>query len=95
MFEPNTLPIATPMLSCPIAAKIDTQSSGKDVAKATRMKPTVVFPKPVISATLTELVIVQLLALSKKIKDPKRMAALPNSPSSSNNSVLHLFANSF
>jgi len=87
MFEPNTFPMATPMLSCPIAAKMDTQSSGRDVEKATRMNPTVVFPKPVISATLTEFLIVQSLDLSKKSKESRRIATLPNSPSSSNNSA--------
>lgn len=84
MFEPKTFPMATPIASCPIAAKIDTESSGKDVEKATKMNPTVVFPKPVMSATLTEFVIVKSLALSRATNDAKRIRTLPNSPHSSN-----------
>jgi hypothetical protein len=42
--------------------KTDTKSSGKDVENATKMNPTVVLPKPVMPATLTELLIVALLA---------------------------------
>jgi hypothetical protein len=87
MFEPKTLPMATPMDSCPIAAKMDTESSGKDVAKATKIKPTVVFPKPVMSATLTELVIVQSLALLSISKEARRIKALINIPS---NKPVHL-----
>jgi hypothetical protein len=84
MFEPKTFPMATPILSCPIAAKMDTQSSGKDVENATRMNPIVVFPKPVMSATFTELVIVQSLDLYKASSEATRINALPNDPHSSN-----------
>jgi len=84
ILEPKTFPIATPMLSCPITEKIDTQSSGKDVEKATNMNPTVVFLKPVISATLTELVIVQSLALYKASSEATRINTLPNGPHPSN-----------
>jgi hypothetical protein len=84
MFEPRTFPMATPMLSCPITEKIDTHSSGKDVEKATNMNPIVVFPKPVISATFTELVIVQSLALYKASSEATRINALPNGPHPSN-----------
>ena len=90
MFEPKTFPMATPMVSCPIAEKMATESSGKDVEKATRMNPTVVFPKPVMSATLTEFVIVQSLALSKTSNAARRISALINRPS--NKASLHPFA---
>ena len=42
-----------------------TNNSGRDVEKATRINPTVVLPRPVISAILTEFVMVELLALFK------------------------------
>jgi ribonucleotide monophosphatase NagD (HAD superfamily) len=58
MFEPRTFPTATPMAPCPNAAKMDTRSSGNEVENATRTKPMVVLPKPVMLATLTELLIV-------------------------------------
>jgi hypothetical protein len=48
------------------------------------MNPTVVFPKPVMSATFTELVIVQSLALYKTSSEATRINALPSGPHSSN-----------
>jgi hypothetical protein len=87
--------MATPIAPCPIAAKMDTQSSGRDVEKATKINPTVVFPKPVISATLTEFVIVQSLALFRASNEAKRISALPNGPHSSNKASFLLSLNSF
>jgi len=55
------------------------------VEKATKMNPTVVFPNPVMSAILTEFVIVTSLALPRATSDAKRIRALPNRPHSSNN----------
>jgi hypothetical protein len=76
--------MATPMLAWVMTAKIDTLSSGKDVEKPTKMKPTVVFPKPVISDTLTELFMVKSLALSRMISEARRISALPIKPTASN-----------
>ena len=57
-FEPNTFPKATPIYSTPRKTEVaTTQSSGRDVKSPTKIKPITVFPKPVISATLTELTI--------------------------------------
>jgi len=81
MLEPNAFPTATPTASPPIAEKMATESSGKDVENATRRKPIVVFPNPVMSATLTELVIVKWLALSSTKSEPSRINALTSMPS--------------
>ncbi len=63
---------------------METKSSGNDVEKATKINPTVVFPKPAMSATLTELSIVESLALSRISNETRRIAVLPNGPNSSN-----------
>ena len=52
ILEPKTFPIDTPMFVGFNAEKTAMKSSGSDVEKATRMKPTVVFPSPVTLATL-------------------------------------------
>jgi hypothetical protein len=84
MLEPKTLPMATPMPAWLMTAKIDTLSSGKEVEKPTKIKPTVVFPKPVRSDTLTELFMVKSLALSRMISEARRISTLPINPISSN-----------
>jgi len=61
-----------------------TNSSGKDLAKATRMKPTGVYPRPVVSATFTEWLIVTLLAWFRATKAAIRISRLPINPISSN-----------
>ena len=58
-----------------------TTSSGREVEKATSMNPILVFPKPVTLAKLTELVIVQLLALIKTINETTRTVMFPIIPS--------------
>src|SRR4030067_2588031 len=55
-FETRTFPMDTPTFSGSSTANIATHSSGKDVEKATSMKPTVVFPKPEALATFKEFV---------------------------------------
>jgi hypothetical protein len=61
MFEPKTLPteIAAPPET---AAIIATVSSGSEVEKAIRLKPTAVFPSLVMLETLTALFMTKLLA---------------------------------
>jgi hypothetical protein len=73
-----------------------TNNSGRDVEKATRINPTVVLPSPVMSAILTELVIVELLALPKMSKATTKAIALPISPSCSNIAIgtCHFFLSS-
>jgi hypothetical protein len=92
MFEPKTFPMATPTPPWPRAAKTDTLSSGRDVENATSMNPTVVFPKPVISAILTELAIVQLLALFSKSNPATSISMFIRSANSSNTSSFHVLA---
>jgi hypothetical protein len=58
-----------------------TKNSGRDVENATRINPTVVLPRPVVSAILTEFVIVELLALFKMSREITKTIALPISPS--------------
>jgi hypothetical protein len=84
MLEPKTLPKDTPMLVWLKTAKMDTLSSGKEVEKPTKIKPMVVFPKPVISETLIELFIVTSLALPRTISEAIRISRLPINPVSSN-----------
>lgn len=84
MLEPNTFPIETPTLAGFATAKTETLSSGNDVAKPTRMKPMVVFPKPVMSETLTEFLIVTSLPMTKRTIETSKMSALPTTPSCSN-----------
>ena len=83
MFEPRMLPIETPIFSS-LAPKMTTLSSGRDVAKPTKMKPTVVFPKPVMLETFTELFIVISLAMITVMIEARRMRELPINPSPSN-----------
>ncbi|MDH7564092.1 MAG: hypothetical protein QHH24_04325 [Candidatus Bathyarchaeota archaeon] len=61
MFEPRTLPteIGAPPDK---AATSATVNSGKDVEKASKLKPTAVFPSRVLIDSLTALFIVKLLA---------------------------------
>ena len=80
--------MATPIDPCPIDAKMDTRSSGREVENATRMNPMVVFPKPVISATLTELLIVTSLAFARIANETARTIVLPHIPSSSSNKAM-------
>jgi hypothetical protein len=55
------------------------------------MKPMVVLPNPVISATLTELLIATSLALASTTNAPNSTSKLPPNPStSSNKASLHL-----
>jgi len=54
MFEPKIVPMDTPTFSGSNTENTTTNNSGKDVDKAISTNPTVVFPKPVISATLIE-----------------------------------------
>jgi hypothetical protein len=84
MLEPKTLPMDTPTLPGSKTAKTDTLNSGKEVAKPTKMKPTVVFPKPVNSETLTEFFIVTSLAITKMRMEASRISALPIKPAPSN-----------
>jgi hypothetical protein len=85
MLEPKTLPMDTPTLAGLITANTDTLNSGKEVAKPTKMKPTVVFPKPVNWETLTELFMVNSLATTKIASEASRISALPIKPTPSNN----------
>ena len=54
MLEPKTFPIDTPTFSGFNTAKMATKSSGRDVEKATKMNPTVVFPNLVTLATFID-----------------------------------------
>ncbi len=65
-------------------ANMATNSSGKDVVKATRINPMVVFPKPVAPATFTEYLIVTVLAWLRAAKAAIRSNRLPIHPISSN-----------
>jgi hypothetical protein len=65
-------------------ANIATNSSGKEVEKATRINPTVAFPKPVAPAIFTECLIVKLLAWFRANKATIRINKLPINPSSPN-----------
>ena len=89
MLEPNTFPSETPTLSGFTTAKTDTLSSGSEVEKPTRMKPIVVFPKPVMSEILTAFLMVNSLPKTKKAREASRIPAFPSMPSASNVS-LHL-----
>jgi hypothetical protein len=84
ILEPKALPMATPMLVWVKTAKMDTLSSGKEVAKPTKIKPMVVFPKPVMSETLIELFMVTSLALPRTMSEAMRTSKLPINPVSSN-----------
>jgi hypothetical protein len=84
MLEPKTLPMDTPMLPGSKTPKMDTLSSGKEVENPTKIKPTVVFPKPVISETLIELFMVKSLALPRTISEAIRISKLPINPVSAN-----------
>jgi hypothetical protein len=68
-----------------------TESSGKDVEKATSMNPIFVFPKPVMLAMLIELLIAKLLDLIKTANDASRIAIFPIDPSCSNTSCFSPF----
>ncbi len=89
MLEPNTFPIETPTFAGFATAKTDTLSSGSEVAKPTRTKPMVVFPKPVASEILIAFLIVNSLPTTRSIIEESRMAALPTNPNPSN-VTLHL-----
>lgn len=85
IFEPITFPIAIPIFSPPpIDAKMETHNSGIEVEVAIRMKPTLVFPRLVISAILIDFVTAQSLALSSIISESKRIRMFPRIPHSSN-----------
>jgi hypothetical protein len=90
MLEPNTFPIETPTPSGFATAKMETLSSGNEVAKPTRTKPIVVFPNPVMSEILTELFIVNLLPTTRKMIETSRMIPLASMPSPSSD-AFHLF----
>jgi hypothetical protein len=68
-----------------MAAKTDTRSSGSEVEKATSMKPMVALPNPVMSATLTELLIATSLAFANTANAPNSTSTLPHIPSASSN----------
>ena len=87
MFDPNTFPIETPTFSGLVTAKMETLSSGSEVEKPTRTKPTVVFPKPVMSEILTEFLIVNSLPITSRTIETSKMSELPTNPSCSNNSI--------
>ncbi len=87
MLEPKTLPIETPTFSGLVAENTDTLSSGKDVAKPTSTNPIVDFPKPVISDTLIEFLIVTSLPITKRSTDASKIIALLRIPSCSNISI--------
>ena len=63
---PMTLPKDTPTASAFLVLNNATVNSGSDVDKEIRIKPTAVFPNPVMSAILSLLIIVHLLKLLKK-----------------------------
>jgi hypothetical protein len=67
-----------------VTANTETLNSGKEVEKPTKTNPIVVFPKPVISETLTEFLIVISLPIIKKSIEISKMSVLPNIPNSSN-----------
>jgi len=71
MFEPKTFPTETGACSVK-GAMMPTPSSGSEVEKASRRKPTVAFPSPVISETLTEPVIAQRLPISNITRKKSR-----------------------
>ena len=87
ILEPSTFPIETPTFSGFESAKMETLSSGREVEKPTRIKPTVVFPKPVISETFTEFLIVISLPTTKSRIETSKMSALATAPNCSNISV--------
>ena len=84
MLEPNTFPSETPTFSGFATANSDTLSSGNDVAKPTRTKPMVVFPKPVMSDILTEFFMVNSLPMTKKASEASKIIAFPAKPIPSN-----------
>jgi len=84
MFDPRTLPTEIPIACGFMRENMTTASSGREVEKATNMNPILVFPKPVMLAKLTELVIVKLLALIKTPNEAIRTAMFPILPSCSN-----------
>ncbi len=77
---PNMLPSATPTASSVAVLKMATVSSGSEVEREMRKKPTAVFPKPVISATLSLFVMVMWLNLSSSNNEASRRAVLSTSP---------------
>jgi hypothetical protein len=87
MLEPNTFPIETPTFAGLVTANTATLSSGSEVEKPTRMKPMVEFPKPVISETLREFLIVTSLPITSRARETSKMRALPPIPNCSNNSI--------
>ena len=83
MLEPNTFPIETPTFSGFNTENMATKSSGSDVEKATKMKPTVVFPSPVTLATFMECVMVKSLALLKAANAAISITTLGSRPNPS------------
>ena len=79
MFEPKTLP--TEIAALPeTAAIIATVSSGSEVEKAIRLKPTAVFPSLVMLETLTALLITKLLAQFRTRKETAMIAMSISTP---------------
>ena len=76
MLLPRTLPIATPTASALAVLNTATVNSGSEVDKAMSIKPTAVFPNPVISAILSLLTMVQWLKLLNSTSDNTRIPAL-------------------
>ncbi len=75
MFDPRTLP--TERAAPPENAAINaTVSSGRDVEKAIKLKPTAVFPKRVMFETFTALLIAMVLAKFNMTKETAIMSIL-------------------
>jgi hypothetical protein len=86
-FEPKAFPIATPTSSTPSAVSTEMLSSGSVVVIATNIKPIIVLPKPVKSATLTALSTAKSLARSRINNENRRINTLPSGPNHSNNMI--------
>lgn len=76
---PRMLPSATPTASSVAVLKIATVSSGREVEREMRKKPTAVFPNPVISATLSLFVMVMWLNLSSSSSAASRVPVFSSS----------------
>ena len=87
MFEPKTFPTET---AAPpqIEAITATVSSGSEVEKAIRLKPTAVLPSWVMAETLTALFITRLLA---QLSAMKEMAIIRTLTIKSVNSIAAIF----
>ena len=74
MLLPMTFPRDIPTASSFLVLNIATVSSGREVDSEINMNPTAVFPKPVISAILSLLIIVHLLKFPSRKRATSKTA---------------------